>query len=82
VTVLMEAITERWRFDPPVDATTVTGKTVRIHILDRTISDHGVYLAFKGVPLTKTGKLNGVIDYRFLSDSEEIRLHLLVPPTE
>lgn len=79
--VTLRAVTEQWVFAVPVEAETITRKRVAVHYVKRTITPQGaVSLAFHGVPLTSKGNPNGVVDYRFLLDSEAKRLGLMLPP--
>ena len=77
----LSSVTEVWTFDPPIPcarAWSTTRPPILVHQLHRAVSDAGVHLSVKGVPTTKTGKPNGNIDWRSITDEDLQRLHLLV----
>ena len=77
----LQSTTEVWRFDPPELCERAYSKRgpILVHYLHRTVATDGsVHLSVKGVPTTSTGKPNGGIDWRAVTDTETQRLHLLV----
>lgn len=78
---VLASTTERWRFDPPVTCQRhpAEGGVILVHWVDVTTAATGsVSVSIRGVPTTKAGKPNGVIDYRNVPDAEEQRLYGLV----
>lgn len=77
----LESTQETWRLDPPVVAERAySSGQYAIHILMRTQPvDGDVWYWAKGVPLTKTGKPNGVIDWRSIKDEDMEKIVAMIP---